>query len=101
MKKCWTLVISLILTAGSMRAADTNSTNQHTTTLGESVLRLLESQDVAGFANDLALTNQYDRRQVSESARLVLDQAARMAIRPSRVHFRIKEVLARPTGTGQ
>jgi thiol-disulfide isomerase/thioredoxin len=101
MKNCWIALISLCLATVSLRSADTNSTNQHATMLGESVLRLLEVRDLDRFANDLALTNQYNRRQVSDSARLVLDQAARMGLEPSRVHFRIKEVLATATGTGQ
>lgn len=101
MKNCWFALISLCLATVSLRSADTNSTNHHAIMLGERVLRLVEIRDVDRFANDLALTNQYNRREVSDSARLVLDQAARMGLEPSRVHFRIKEVLAMATGTGQ
>jgi thiol-disulfide isomerase/thioredoxin len=101
MKYYSTALISLCLATVSLRSADTNSTNQHATMLGESVLRLLEVRDLDRFANDLAFTNQYNRRQVSDSARLLLDQAARMGLEPSRVHFRVKKVLAEATGTSQ
>jgi hypothetical protein len=36
-----------------------------------------------------------------DSARLVLDQAARLDLEPSRVHFRVMEVLAKATGKGE
>ena len=101
MKNHWTWLITLFLAIWCLRAADTNSSQQHAAVVGESVLRLLEVRDLDRFANDLALNNQYNRRQVSDSARLVLDQAAHMGLEPSRVHFRIKEVLAKATATGQ
>ena len=101
MKHYWIALISLFLFTGSLRADDTNSTNRHATAVGENVLRLLEIRDAEGFANALAHTNQYNRRQALDSARLVLDQAARLCLEPSRVHFRVKEVLARATGTSQ
>src|SRR5438094_5629961 len=68
-KKQWTSLISLCLAAWTLRAADTNSTDQHATILGESVLRLLEVRDVDCFANEAAVSNQHNRRQVSDSAR--------------------------------
>jgi len=95
------VLVVLCLTTLSLQCADTNSPNQHATILGESVLRLLELRDVDRFANDVAVSNQQNRRQASDSARLVLDQATRMGLDASRVHFRIKEVLAKATGTGQ
>jgi thiol-disulfide isomerase/thioredoxin len=101
MKNYCSALISLCLAAWSLRAADSNSAQQHAAVVGETVLRLLQVRDLDRFAYDLALTNQYNRRQVSDSARVVLDQAARMGIEPSRVHFRIKEVLARVTGRAQ
>src|SRR5438876_6915834 len=102
MKNHWTSLITLLLAIWSLRAADSNSIQQHAAAVvGESVLRLLEVRDVEPFVNALALTNRFNRSSVSNSARLVLDQAVRMNLEPSRVHFRIKEVLARATGTGQ
>ena len=101
MKNLWAALISLTLAIASLSAGDTNSTNQHSTMLGESVLRLLESEDVGRFASDLAVANPQNRRAVLDSATLVLHQKARMGLEPSRVHFRIKEVLAKATGTGQ
>ena len=53
------------------------------------------------FADALALTNRFNRSSVSDSARLVLDQATRIGLEPSRVHFRMKEVLAKATGSSQ
>ena len=101
MKHYWIAQISLFLATWSLRADDTNSTQQHATAVGEGVLRLLEVRDVESFANALGRTNQYNRRQVLDSARLVLAQAARLGLEPSRVHFRVKEVLAKATGTAQ
>jgi thiol-disulfide isomerase/thioredoxin len=100
-KNLWTALLSLFLAAGSSRAADTNLAEQHANLLGKNVLRLLESRDVDRFADELALTNRDNRREVLDSARLVLSQGARMGLEPDRVHFRIKEVLARATGTSQ
>jgi hypothetical protein len=100
MKNYRIALLSLFLATWSLRADETNSTPQHATAVGESVLRLLEVRDAESFANALALTNQHNRRQVLESARLVLDQAARLAD-PSRVHFRVKEAVAKATGTSQ
>jgi hypothetical protein len=101
MKNLWAALISLTLAIASLSADDTNSTNQHSTMLGESVLRLLESEDVDRFASELAVANPQNRRAVLDSATLVLSQKARMGLEPSRVHFLIKEVLVRATGTGQ
>ena len=101
MKHYWIALIPLLLATWSLRADDTNSTPQHATAVGEGVLRLLEVRDVESFANALGRTNQYNRRQVLDSARLVLAQAARLGLEPSRVHFRVKEVLAKATGTAQ
>jgi thiol-disulfide isomerase/thioredoxin len=101
MKHCWITLISLFLVAGSLRADDTNSIHQHATAVGEGVLRLLEARDAESFANALAVTNQYNRRGVLDSARLVLDQATHLGLEPSHVHFRVKEVLAKATGTSQ
>src|SRR5215831_18898079 len=101
MKKYWAGLLSLILATGDAHSADTNSANQHATLLGETVLRLLVSRDADRFANDLSLSNQFNRAQVFDSARQVLDQATRMGLEPSRVHFRIKEVRARATDTAQ
>jgi thiol-disulfide isomerase/thioredoxin len=101
MKHYWIALISLFLANWSLRADDTNSAPQHATAVGEGVLRLLEVRDAESFANALGRTNQYNRRQVLDSARLVLDQAARLGLEPSRVHFRVKEVLAKATGTAQ
>ena len=100
-KNFWTALISLLLATWSLRAADTNSTQQHAAVVGEIVTRLLEVRDVESFADALALTNRFNRTSASNSVRLVLDQATRMGIDPSRVHFRIKEVLAKATGTSQ
>lgn len=97
----WTTLLSLFLAAGSLPAADTNSPNQHATAIGEGVLRLLESRDVERFADKLALTNQSNRREVVDSARLVLNQATRMGIEPSSVRFRVKEVVATASGTAK
>jgi thiol-disulfide isomerase/thioredoxin len=101
MKNYRIALLSLFLATWSLKADETNSTPQHATAVGESVLRLLEVRDAESFANALALTNQHNRRQVLESARLVLDQAARLGLDPSRVHFRVKEALAKATGTSQ
>lgn len=101
MKNYWAAPILLYLATVNLRAAETNSTNEHATTLGASVLRLLETRDPDRFVSDVAVSNQHNRRRVFDSARLVLDQAERMGLEPSRVHFRIKDVLARATGTGQ
>jgi len=101
MKKYWTALLSLILATEILQAADTNSANQHATILGETVLRLLVSRDADRLANDLSLSNQFNRTQVLDSARQVLDQATRMGLEPLRIHFRIKEVRARATDTAQ
>jgi thiol-disulfide isomerase/thioredoxin len=101
MKKYWTGLLSLILANGVVHAADTNSTNQHATLLGETVLKLLVSRDADRFANDLSLSNQFNRAQVLDSAQQVLGQATRMGLEPSRIHFRLKEVHARATDTAQ
>ena len=98
MKNHWTSLITLFLAICSLRAAESNSSQQHAAVVGESVLRLLEDRDVEPFADALALTNRFNRSRVSKSARLVLDQATRIGLEPSRVHFRIKEVLAKATG---
>src|SRR5205814_2002166 len=97
-KNHWTSLITLFLAICSLRAAESNSSQQHAAVVGESVLRLLEDRDVEPFADALALTNRFNRSRVSKSARLVLDQATRIGLEPSRVHFRIKEVLAKATG---
>ena len=97
----WTALITLFLAIGSLRAAETNSTQHHAAVVGESVLRLLEARNVASFVDGLALSNRFNRSRVSNSARLILDQAARMGLERSRVHFRVKEVLAKATGTSQ
>jgi thiol-disulfide isomerase/thioredoxin len=101
MKHYWIPLIPLFFAAWSLRADDTNSIHQHVTAVGEGVLRLLEVRDAASFANALAATNKYNRRQVLDSARLVLDQATRLGLEPSRVHFRVKQVLAKATGTSE
>ena len=101
MKHHWIALISLYLVTGSLMADETNSTHQHATAVGEGVLRLLEVRDAESFANALGHTNEFNRRQVLNSARLVLDQAARVGLEPSRVRFRVKEVLAKATGTSQ
>ena len=93
-------LISLALCVGSL-GADPTLTNQHAALLGESVLKLLESRNVEGFANELAVSNQFNRRTALESARLVLEQASRMRIEPARVRFIIKEVRAKATGSGE
>jgi thiol-disulfide isomerase/thioredoxin len=99
--KYWAGLLLLILASGIAQGADKNSTNQHANLLGETALRLLESRDADRFANDLSLTNQFNRAEVLDSARHVLEQATRMGVEPSRVHFRLKEVRAKATGTGQ
>ena len=101
MKHYWIALIGLFLAAWSLRADGTNPAHQHATAVGESVLRLLEGRDAGSFANALAVTNQHNRRAVLDSARLVLDQATRLGLEPPRVHFRVKEVLAKATGTSQ
>lgn len=101
MNAYWTALVSLLLATWVVRADETNSSPRHATAVGESVIKLLEVRDAAAFANALALSNQFNRRQVLESARLVLDQAARLGLEPSRVHFRVKEVLAKATGTSE
>src|SRR5664279_1941495 len=101
MKHSWITLTSLFLVTGSLRADDTNSIHQHATAVGEGVLRLLEARDVESFANALAVTNQHNRREVLDSARLVLDQSMRLGLEPSRLHFRVKEVLAKATSTAQ
>ena len=100
-KHYWIALIPLFLGNGSLRADDTNSFHQHATAVGDVVLQLLEARDAESFANVLAVTNQYNRRAVLGSARQVLDQAARLGLEPSRVHFRVKEVMAKATGTSQ
>jgi hypothetical protein len=100
MKNLVISAIALFLATVSLRADDTNSSPQHTTAVGEAVLRLLEARDADGFASALAVTSPHNRKQVVDSAQLVLDQAARSELEPSRVHFRVKEVLAKATGTG-
>ncbi len=94
-------VIALFLATWDLRGADTNSSPQHATAVGEAVQRLLEARDADGFAGALAVTNQYTRKEVADSAQLVLDQAARSGLERPRVHFRVKEVLAKATGTGK
>jgi hypothetical protein len=94
-------LLSLILATEVLQAADTNSTDQHANLLGEAVLRLLVTRDADRFANDLSVSNHFNRAGVSDSARKVLNQATRMGVEPSRVNFRVKEVRARATGTGQ
>jgi len=101
MEKYLTALFWFFLATGSLRAADMNSTNQYANLLGESVLRLLVSRDIERFADEVALTNQFNRAQVLDSARRVLEQATRMGLERSRVNFRIKEVLAKATGTSQ
>jgi peroxiredoxin len=101
MKNYWVGLLSVFLGVGSLRAADMNSTNEHANLLGEGVLRLLESRDADRFANEMALTNQFNQRVAADSARLVLAQATRMGLEPSRVRFRLKDVLAKATGTTQ
>jgi thiol-disulfide isomerase/thioredoxin len=93
-------LISLLLVCCTVHAADTDLAG-HAAAVGENVLRLLETQDVEGFARTTAHTNQFNRRQVSDSARLVLDQAARLGLAASRIHFRVKEVVAKATGTSE
>jgi thiol-disulfide isomerase/thioredoxin len=78
-----------------------NSTPEHATAVGEAVVRLLEVQDAEGFAGALAVTHPHNRKQVVDSAQLVLDQAARSGLAPSRVHFHVKEALAKATGMGE
>jgi hypothetical protein len=97
MKHHWIVRLSLFLVALSLRADETTLNSQHATAVGESVLRLLEVRDAEGFANAMAITNQHNRSQVLNSARLVLDQAARSGLNLP-VHFRVKEVLAKATG---
>ena len=75
-----------------------NSTPEHAAPIGKAVLRLLEGRDAEGFAGALALANPYNTKKVLDSARVVLEQAARSGLEPSCVHFRIKEVLAKATG---
>jgi thiol-disulfide isomerase/thioredoxin len=94
-------VIALFLATWNLRADDTNSSPQHAAAVGDAVQRLLEARDADGFARALAVTNPYNRKEVVDSAQLVLDQAARSGLEPSRVHFRVKEVLAKATGTGK
>src|SRR4051812_8392887 len=95
------VVLSWFLCLGGLQAADRDSTNQHANAVGQSVLTLLETRDVERFANERSVSNQYNRKEVSDSARLVLEQGARMGLEPANVHFRIKEVLAKATGTGK
>jgi thiol-disulfide isomerase/thioredoxin len=101
LKKYRAGLLSLIVATGVLQAADTNSTDEHANHLGEAVLRLLVSRDTDRFANDLSVSNQFNRAGVSDSARQVLNQATRMGVEPSRLTFRVKEVRARATGTGQ
>ena len=101
MKHYWFTLIPIFLATWGLRAGDTNSAHQHATAVGEGVLRLLEVRDAESFANALGRTNQYNRRRVLDSARLVLDQAARLGLEPARVHFRVKEVVTKATGTAQ
>ncbi len=101
LSRYWIAVIALFLATGRARGDDTNSTPRHAAAVGEAVLRLLEVRDVESFADALAVTNTHNRRQVLDSALLVLDQAARSGLEPSRVHFHVKEVLAKATGTGE
>src|ERR1039458_4521422 len=82
MKHYWIALISLFFATWSLRADDTNSIHQHATAVGEGVLRLLQIRDAASFANALAATNKYNRRQVLDSAQLVLDQATRLGLEP-------------------
>ena len=93
--------IALFLATWNLRGDDTNSSPQHATAVGEAVQRLLEARDADGFARALAVTNPYSRKEVADSAQLVLEQAARSGLERSRVHFRVKEVLAKATGTGK
>src|SRR6266481_554914 len=94
-------VIALFLATWNLSAVDTNSSPQHAAAVGGAVQRLLETRDADGFARALAVTNPYNRKEAADSAQLVLDQAARSGLEPSRVHFRVKEVLAKATGTGK
>lgn len=99
--KCFFYTLTcLCLATASLRADETNSSQQHATMIGEAVLKLLETRDPKSFAEALAVTHPVNRMQVVQSARLVLDQAARLGIDPSRVHFHVKEVQAKATGTG-
>ena len=101
MKAYWVALTILCLAAWRLSADETNSTQQHTTAVGEAVLRLLEVRDADSFADSLALTNPKNRMEVVRSARLVLDQAARLGLMSSRVHFHVKEVFAKSTGSSQ
>lgn len=94
-------LVALFLATSNLRGVDTNSSLQHAAAVGEAVQRLLEARDADGFAHALAVTNPYNRKQVADSAQLVLDQAARSGLEPSRVHFRVKDVLAKATGTAK
>ncbi len=108
--------------------AETTSTNPDFAALGESALRLLVSGEVDRFANEVAASIEdwrgvssanavakatgddppgpefekgpaSTRRAVSDSARLVRDQATRLGLEPSRVRFRVKDVSGKATST--
>jgi thiol-disulfide isomerase/thioredoxin len=91
----WIALAILVLGSSGLRAVAASAPSHHAASLGESVLRLLESRDADRFADEVALTNSFNRKRVSDSARLVVDQATRLGL----VHFRIQEVRAAATGT--
>ncbi|MCB9911387.1 MAG: TlpA family protein disulfide reductase [Verrucomicrobiales bacterium] len=92
-------LISLLLLCSIVRAADTDLAAQHAAAVGENVLQLLETQDVEGFAEKMAYPHPFNRKRVSDSARLVLNQAARLGLAASRIQLRVKAVVAKATGT--
>jgi len=101
MKPYLIAIVAICLAALDLRADGTNSAPEHATALGKSLLQLLEVGDVDSFANAHGLTNRANRMGVMESSRLVLDQASRLGLDPSRIRFRLKEVLATATTTAQ
>jgi thiol-disulfide isomerase/thioredoxin len=124
----WLLQVFILILATFGSGAATATTNLDFNLLGEQVLRLLDDRDVNRFANEITPSIQdwrsvrptniavtangedllgpsfekgLDRpkRQVVESAQLVLEIATRLGVSPSRVRFCFKEASAKTTGT--
>jgi thiol-disulfide isomerase/thioredoxin len=89
---CQMLVLALTFAAPNRQAAVVEAVPAHATEAGRNIIRLLETYDVEAFANRMALTNAVDRKRVSNSARGVLEHAARLGLTPGRVKFHLQEV---------
>ena len=113
------LVLVLLFLTASASCAETGSTSQDFSVLGERILKLLASGDARSFAGEITPTLKdyrstrstnapapkgedplagfetalgHQRKKVGESAQRVLEQAARLGINSSNVHFKVKAI---------